>query len=101
MDSPDFFSLPEPPAGMEYKLVRVRAKTNWLRQMLSEGDGRLSVRRVVFFAAFVLGAAFCVAYRDAEISSGIKEIAITIITGAFGVMGVGRVAEALETKWEQ
>jgi hypothetical protein len=94
MDSPNIFT---PPPGTEIKLV----KTGWLKRMLSEGDGEPSVRRVVFFLSFVFGVAFCIANRQIEISNGIKEIAITIITASFSVMGLGRVAEALETKWEK
>jgi hypothetical protein len=91
--------FPQPPPGAEYKVVQVRK--SWLKRLLSEGDGEPSVRRVVFFLSFLFGAVFCVAYREAEISDSVKEIVITIITGSFSVMGLGRVAEALESKWEK
>jgi hypothetical protein len=91
--------FPPPPPGTKYKVVQSRK--SWLKRLLSEGDGEPSVRRVVFFMSFLFGVFFCVAYREAEISNNVKEIVITIISGSFGVMGLGRVAEALETKWEK
>jgi len=65
---------------------------------LEEAPGVKSVKRLVFFTAFIFGVAMCGVGFFIPISEPVKELAITIVTAAFGMMGVGVLAEAWESK---
>jgi hypothetical protein len=69
---------------------------NWLSLLFSEGEGEPSIRRVVFFLSFIFGVVLCLIGFWCDISPPVERVAITIIGAAFGVMGVGRIAEAVE-----
>ena len=71
----------------------------WLSMLFCEAPAEPSIRRVVFFFAFVFGMAVCgLGIAGYEISSPVQTIAITIITSASGAMGLGRIAEAIEAR---
>jgi len=71
---------------------------HWLYGLFEEAPGEPSIRRVVFAAAFVFGTLFCLLGLCCSVSPEVERVAIAIVTGAFGVMGVGRFAEAWENR---
>jgi len=72
--------------------------TNWFSILFSEAPGEPSIRRVVFALSFVFGAALCFLGVWTDIPAAVERIAITIIGAAFGVMGIGRFAEAMDRR---
>jgi hypothetical protein len=70
----------------------------WLPSLFEESPGVASVRRVVFFLAFLFGTGLCLLRLRLEVSGPLKDMAIAIVTGAFGVMGTGCLAEAWESR---
>jgi hypothetical protein len=69
---------------------------NWLSLLLSEAPGEPSLRRVLCLAAFIFGCALCLLGLRFEISPGVRDLAIFIVTAAFGAVTAGRFAEAID-----
>ena len=72
--------------------------SKWLDMLFSEAPGEPSIRRVMFAVVFLFAMALCIAGLFLAIPEAVKTIAITLITSAAGVVGVGRLAEALDKK---
>ena len=70
----------------------------WLGMAFCEAPGEPSIRRIVFGLVFVFAMGLCVAGLWLEVAETVKTIAITLITTAAGVVGIGRFAEALDGK---
>jgi hypothetical protein len=69
---------------------------SWLSALLSEAPGEPSLRRVLCLAAFLFGCALCLLGLRYEIGPGVRDVAIFIVTAAFGAVTAGRFAEALD-----
>jgi hypothetical protein len=69
---------------------------SWLSLLLSEAPGEPSIRRVLCLLAFLLGAAMCLLGLRHEIPAAAKDIAMLLITLAFGALTAGRFAEAMD-----
>jgi len=69
---------------------------SWLSEMLCEEPGEPSIRRVVFLLSFLFAVIICFIGLKFPVSETVERIVITIITAAFGVVGLGRFAEALD-----
>ena len=63
-----------------------------------EAPGVKSVRRLIFFAAFVFGVGMCIAGIWLPVNETVAGITKTIVISAFGVMGAGRIAEMFENR---
>jgi hypothetical protein len=70
--------------------------SKWLSALLCEAPGEPSVRRVVFALSFVFAVVICFIGLKIQISETVERIVITIVTAAFGVVGIGRFAEAMD-----
>lgn len=70
----------------------------YVKRMLSEGDGEPSLRRHLCLYAFIFGCGLCVGGLWRDIGPGTRELATVIVLSAFGAVGVGRFAEALDSK---
>jgi hypothetical protein len=68
----------------------------WLSEMLCEEQGEPSIRRVIFALSFVFAVVICFIGLKIQISETVERIVITIVTAAFGVVGIGRFAEAMD-----
>jgi uncharacterized membrane protein len=73
---------------------------SWLSLLLSEAPGEPSIRRVLCLCAFLFGCALCLLGLRYEISGSVKDIAIFMLTSAFGAVTAGRFAEAIERNRE-
>jgi hypothetical protein len=70
----------------------------WLSELFCEEPGEPSIRRVVFALSFLFAVVVCFMGLRVPVSDSVKDIVITIITAAFSVMGIGRIAEALDKR---
>lgn len=72
--------------------TQVATMKQWLYGLFQEAPGEPSVRRVVFFLAFLFGAGLCLLGFRFDVGEPVERLAMAIVTCAFGVMGAGRFA---------
>ena len=68
----------------------------WYQSALQESPGEYSIRRIVFALTFVLVAALCILGIWWPITDNLHAIILTLIGSAFGMVTVGRFAEAMD-----
>jgi len=69
---------------------------DYIRRMMSEGDGEPSVRRHAFAYALLLVSALCFLDFKWPMSAFTKDLATTVFVTVAAILGAGRFAEAMD-----
>jgi len=69
---------------------------DYIRRMLSEGDGEPSVRRHAFAYALLLVSALCFLDFWRPMSAFTKDMVTTVFVTVAALLGAGRFAEAMD-----
>jgi hypothetical protein len=73
---------------------------DWLSNLLSEGQGEPSIRRLALAIAVLLVAALCIVGLWRPVPETIKDLALGLMGAAFVAVTAGRFAEGMDKRGE-